>query len=57
MAHCCERCRHWGDCETKWYRGERHEEQICCNKCEFLNECNPTAKTRRSAKTARKKEK
>lgn len=37
--HCCERCQIYWTCETKWYRGERHEEDICCPVCNFYTEC------------------
>lgn len=37
--YCCERCQIYWTCETKWYRGERHEEDICCSTCNFYNEC------------------
>jgi len=55
MTHCCERCPYWGTCETKWYRGERGEEQICCDRCSFYLECNPQTKTRCPVKTSKKK--
>jgi hypothetical protein len=41
MTLCCQKCPYWGTCETKWYRGERGEEQLCCDKCESFAECNP----------------
>ncbi|MBN2097610.1 MAG: hypothetical protein JW714_03925 [Candidatus Omnitrophica bacterium] len=37
--HCCERCQIYWSCDTKWYRGERHEENICCSRCNFYSEC------------------
>ena len=37
--HCCERCQIYWSCDTKWYRGERHEENICCERCNFYSEC------------------
>ncbi|TRZ49377.1 MAG: hypothetical protein D4S01_08680 [Dehalococcoidia bacterium] len=37
--HCCERCQFYWTCDTKWYRGERHEEDICCPRCNFFTEC------------------
>ena len=37
--YCCERCQIYWSCDTKWYRGERHEEDICCPRCNFYNEC------------------
>lgn len=27
---CEQDCRLWNSCETKWYRGERGEKQVCC---------------------------
>ncbi len=36
--HCCERCQVYWSCDTKWYRGERHEEDICCPRCNFYSE-------------------
>ena len=37
--YCCERCQVYWSCDTKWYRGERHEEDICCPRCNFYSEC------------------
>jgi len=37
--HCCEKCQIFWTCETKWYRGERGEENICCPVCNFYREC------------------
>ena len=37
--HCCEKCQVYWTCETKWYRGERGEENICCPVCNFYNIC------------------
>lgn len=46
--HCCEKCQLYWTCETKWYRGERGEENICCPLCNFYkvctNECEPVDK-------------
>jgi hypothetical protein len=36
---CCTQCQVYWTCETKWYRGERGEENICCNICNFYEEC------------------
>jgi hypothetical protein len=36
---CCEKCQIYWTCETKWYRGERSEENICCDNCNFYKEC------------------
>ena len=31
FGNCCRKCQLFQVCETKWYRGERGEEQVCCN--------------------------
>jgi len=50
--HCCEKCHIFWTCETKWYRGERNEENICCPVCNFFRGC-PGSK--KSNKDNRKK--
>ncbi|MFH1478878.1 MAG: hypothetical protein ABIG92_03785 [Candidatus Omnitrophota bacterium] len=51
FGHCCTDCQVYWTCETKWYRGERHEENICCNICNYYSECkNAWEKKTRSAK-------
>jgi len=55
MTQCCERCQYWGNCDIKWYRGERGEEQLCCNRCGSYDECNPRPKTKSSVKKSKKK--
>jgi hypothetical protein len=37
--HCCETCRVYWTCETKWYRGERGEENLCCPVCIYYRVC------------------
>jgi hypothetical protein len=37
--HCCEKCQVFWTCETKWYRGERNEENICCPVCNYYYDC------------------
>ncbi|MBU4377080.1 MAG: hypothetical protein KKD29_06365 [Candidatus Omnitrophica bacterium] len=37
--HCCEKCQIFWTCETKWYRGERSEENICCAACNSYRDC------------------
>ncbi len=37
--YCCERCQIYWTCDTKWYRGEKHQEDICCPRCNFYREC------------------
>jgi hypothetical protein len=39
FGHCCTDCQIYWSCETKWYRGERHEENICCSICNYYKEC------------------
>ena len=41
MTHCCELCSLYWDCQLKWYRGERGEEQVCCPLCRLFYDCNP----------------
>ena len=36
---CCERCRAFMTCVTKWFRGERGEEDVCCDVCSFYRDC------------------
>ena len=36
---CCERCQVFWTCELKWYRGERHEENLCCERCDYYRVC------------------
>jgi len=36
---CCIKCQLYGICETKWYRGERQEKDVCCKLCEHYDEC------------------
>lgn len=37
--NCCESCRVYWTCETKWYRGEKGSENICCTICNYYNSC------------------
>jgi len=37
--HCCEKCQVYWTCETKWYRGEKGEENICCPVCNYYRIC------------------
>lgn len=39
ILYCCERCQVFWSCDTKWYRGEHHKEDICCPRCNFYSEC------------------
>ena len=52
---CCTQCQVYWTCETKWYRGERGEENICCNICNFYDDCKEkiakeTTKVKKSSK-------
>ena len=37
--NCCETCHTYWTCETKWYRGEKGEENICCPICNYFRVC------------------
>ena len=37
--NCCETCQVYWTCETKWYRGEKGEENICCPVCNYFRVC------------------
>lgn len=37
--HCCSDCSHYQDCETKWARGTKGEEQFCCPSCQHYQRC------------------
>jgi hypothetical protein len=39
QMNCCQRCQVFWTCETKWYRGEKGEENLCCSTCNFYREC------------------
>jgi len=45
--HCCNKCQEYFICPTKWVRGERGEEQICCPQCRNYKKCHkkPVQKT------------
>lgn len=52
--HCCEKCQVYWTCETKWYRGERGEENICCPICNFYQICwgeEPSSKSKKKKKS------
>ena len=40
LTHCCELCSIYWECQLKWYRGERGEEQFCCPLCSLFYDCN-----------------
>ena len=52
--NCCETCQIYWTCETKWYRGEKGEENICCSRCNYYASCVDKTKKGNSlkAKTA-----
>ncbi len=37
--YCCERCKNYWTCETKWYRGEHGKENLCCALCVHYDAC------------------
>jgi hypothetical protein len=37
--NCCETCQVYWTCETKWYRGEKNEENVCCPVCNYYKVC------------------
>jgi len=39
VMHCCEKCQVYWTCETKWYRGEKGQEGICCSLCNYYRIC------------------
>ncbi len=36
---CCALCQQYYKCKTKFYRGEKGDEQICCEACSKYNSC------------------
>ena len=51
--NCCETCQTYWSCETKWYRGERGEENACCPACNYFKVC--TAEKSKQGKDSRPK--
>ena len=37
--NCCETCQIYWTCDTKWYRGEKGEENTCCPICNYFKVC------------------
>jgi len=37
--HCCSQCKEYSNCEIKWDRGIKGEEQLCCSKCLNFSNC------------------
>ena len=48
--NCCESCQVYWTCETKWYRGEKGEENICCPVCSYFLACGEKAKKEKNEK-------
>ena len=36
---CCTTCKAYWTCESKWYRGERGEKNVCCKLCNSYDDC------------------
>jgi general secretion pathway protein A len=41
---CCTNCKKYTNCETKWSRGTKGEEQLCCPDCEDYKHCKANIK-------------
>ncbi|MBI5874080.1 MAG: AAA family ATPase [Candidatus Omnitrophica bacterium] len=39
QTFCCVHCQHHNGCVTKWTRGQKGEEQICCEACAKYDAC------------------
>lgn len=39
LAYCCVQCQYHDNCMTKWTRGQKGEEQICCEACAKYAAC------------------
>lgn len=37
--YCCPDCQQYNNCELKWVRGKKGEEQICCKNCVDYQRC------------------
>lgn len=51
--NCCETCQIYWTCETKWYRGERGDENICCPVCNYYKICLDKSKKGKDARDAK----
>jgi len=51
--NCCETCQVYWTCETKWYRGEKGEENVCCPACNYFKVC--TAEKSKNSKALKSK--
>jgi len=50
FGKCCTDCQVYWTCETKWYRGERNEDNICCPTCNYYSACKESNKSRKKQK-------
>ncbi|MDP2912148.1 MAG: hypothetical protein Q8N76_07455 [Candidatus Omnitrophota bacterium] len=50
FGKCCTNCHVYWTCETKWYRGERHEDDICCAICNYYIKCRELNRSRKKQK-------
>jgi len=50
FGKCCADCQVYWTCETKWYRGERNEDDICCPACNYYQKCKESSKPRKKQK-------
>jgi len=37
--YCCPKCDRFTNCEIKWNRGIKGEQQVCCEKCKYYRVC------------------
>jgi len=51
--NCCETCQIYWTCETKWYRGERGDENICCPVCNYFKICLDKSRKGKEVKDAK----
>ncbi len=38
-TYCCAQCQNYSACPTKWTRGQKGQEQICCETCTKFHAC------------------
>jgi len=50
FVKCCTDCQIYWTCETKWYRGERHEDDVCCSTCNYYSKCTESSKSKKKQK-------
>ncbi len=39
IFNCCRQCQVFFNCQTKWYRSEKNEENFCCEDCANFRVC------------------